>query len=141
MFPLADPLQPCWKGWFWVFGGDHDCQGMGGLGIFCIGTWLEYWGNDCMYSWYIPDVHGCQGLLGAIAHSDSASTSPFCEVFIAYKVGQCATKCVSKQNPQSCILSNGQSLSGCLFLHLKQKIDKIDYFSSFFFTCNVSSES
>ena len=111
---------------------------MGVSGIFYIGTWLEYWGNDCMYSWYIPDVRGCQGLLGAIAHSDSTSASPFFEVFIACKVGQCVTECVSKQNPQSCILSNGQSLSGCLFLHLEQKIDKIGSFSSFFFTCNVS---
>ena len=115
--PLVDPLQPCWKGWLWVCGADHDCQGMGELGIFYIGTWLEYWGNDCMYSWYILDVRGCQGLLGAIAHSDSTSASPFYEVFITCKVGQCETECVSKQNPQSCILSNEQSLSGCLFLH------------------------
>ena len=111
---------------------------MGGLRIFCIGTWLEYWGNDCMYSWYILDVRGYQGLLGAIAHSDSTSTSPFYEVFITCKVGQYATECVSKQNLQSCILSNEQSLSGCLFLHLEQKIDKIGSSSSFFFTCNVS---
>ena len=106
---------------------------MGGLGIFCIETWLGYWGNDCIYSWYIPDVQGFQGLLGVIEHNDYASASPFCDVFIACKVGQCATECVSKQNPQSWMLSKGQSLNGCLFLHLEQNIDKIGSCSSFFF--------
>ena len=86
-----------------------------------------------MGSWYIHDVRGCRGLLGTIEHNDSPSTSPFCEAFIPYKVGQCSTESVSKQNPQSLMLSNGQSLNGCLFLHLEQNIYKIGSCSSFFF--------
>ena len=56
------------------------------------------------------------------------------------KVGQCATECVSKQNPQSWTISNGQSLKGWLFLHLEQNIDNMGSYSScFFFALNVSN--
>ena len=110
------------------------------LGIFCIGTWLWYWGNDWIGSWHIPNVQGFQGLLGAIEHNDSPSTSPFSEAFIPCKVGQCSTGCVSKQNPHSWILSNGQSLKWCLFLHLEQNIDNMGSCSSCFFVAfNVSN--